>query len=84
MIFFSSFIYNTTTVDDELQIRGLGDAVGLPLLFSRSFGITSNNFDFISRDVVLIKFEIGILNYKSPNFITETISMQMALRFSSF
>lgn len=50
-------------------------------LLTRPLCIAAHNFDFLGLDIALvIKLEVDILNEESPDFVAESISIQVALQ----
>ena len=48
--------------------------------FPRPLGVTANNLDFIGLDrVLVVEFEVHILDQEGPDFVAEAIGVQVTL-----
>ena len=61
------------------RTRGHGRLISL--LLSRLLSIAADYFDLIGLNIVLIiKLEVDILDQERPDFITESVGIQVALQ----
>lgn len=62
------------------SINWLRPAIWTILLLSRLLRITAHDFDLLRLDIVLVvELEVDILDEKRPDFVAESIRIQMAL-----